>query len=129
MRLLKLLAALSLVGCAEAPGARQPAAAADGAAADGAAADTVWLDVRTPQEYAEGHVAGAILIPYDQMAVRWQELEAYRDRPMVVYCRSGRRSGIALDVLRRHGFDRAENGGAFSRLARSGVPTATGPAR
>jgi phage shock protein E len=125
MRLLKLLAALSVVGCADAPGARQPAAATG----DGVPADTVWLDVRTPQEFAEGHVAGAILIPYDQMAARWQELEAYRDRPMVVYCRSGRRSGIALDVLRRHGFDRAENGGAFSRLARSGVPTATGPAR
>ena len=83
----------------------------------------VYVDVRSPEEFASGHVAGAINIPHTQMGQRWTELAEYRDQPMVVYCRSGRRSGIALDVLREHGFDQARNGGGLQDLARRGVPT------
>jgi phage shock protein E len=101
-------------------------AACGGPRAEVTGEDVVYLDVRTPEEYAEGHVQGAILIPVDEIEQRVAELEPYRDRPMVVYCRTGRRSGIALQVLKARGFDRAENGGAFSGLAGRGVPTATG---
>lgn len=83
----------------------------------------VYVDVRSPAEFASGHVEGAINIPHTEMARRWGELEAHRDEPMVVYCRTGRRSGIALDVLREHGFDEAVNGGGLTDLARRGVPT------
>lgn len=71
------------------------------------AADTgslVVLDVRTPEEYAAGHVPGAINVPYDQIASRLAELEASRERPIVVYCRTGRRAGIALQTLHDAGF-------------------------
>ena len=103
------------------------ACAPDGgeSAGDGATAteEAVYVDVRTPQEFASGHVAGAINIPHTEMPRRWTELEEYRDQPMVVYCRTGRRSGIALDVLREHGFDQARNGGGLQDLVRRGVPT------
>lgn len=113
---------LALMACGAPPeqraGTSAPAEAAEAEQAP------VYVDVRTAEEFATGHVAGAIHIPHDQMQARWRELEAYRDRPMVVYCRTGRRSGIALEVLRGEGFAKAENGGGFDALAASGVPTA-----
>lgn len=66
----------------------------------------VVLDVRAPEEFAEGHVPGAINVPHDQVESRLAELEGFRDREVVVYCRSGRRAGFAAEVLQRHGFGR-----------------------
>jgi phage shock protein E len=88
--------------------------------------DALFVDVRTPDEYAAGHVAGARLIPVDEFEARLAELAPYRDQRVVLYCRTGRRSGIALDILQRHGFTAAENAGAFTRLAELGLPTETG---
>lgn len=66
----------------------------------------VLLDVRTPAEYAEGHVPGAINIPHTEIASRTGELSAARDRDLVVYCRSGVRTEQALASLREAGFKR-----------------------
>lgn len=89
---------------------------------------TVFVDVRTPQEFAERHVRGAILIPYDQMGQRWRELERYRDRPMIVYCRTGRRAAVALDVLKANGFTHAVNGGGLADVMARGASTESGDA-
>ena len=62
------------------------------------------VDVRTPGEYAASHVPGAVNIPYDQIAARAAELGAPGD-PVLLYCRSGRRSGLAAAELRRVGFE------------------------
>ena len=51
------------------------------------------LDVRTPEEYAAGHVPGAVNIPHDQLASRLAEVP--KDTEVVLYCRSGRRAEIA----------------------------------
>ena len=64
------------------------------------------LDVRTPEEFAEGHVPGAVNIPYDQVAQRLAELESSRNTDIVAYCRSGRRTGLALETLKANGFAR-----------------------
>jgi phage shock protein E len=69
----------------------------------------VVLDVRAPGEFAEGHVPGAINVPHDQVEARLAELRQYRDREVVVYCRSGRRAGHAAEVLQRHGFTKLEH--------------------
>lgn len=69
----------------------------------------VVLDVRAPAEFAEGHVPGAINVPHDQVESRLAELRQYRDREVVVYCRSGRRAGLAAEVLQRNGFTRLEH--------------------
>lgn len=62
------------------------------------------LDVRTPQEFAEGHVPGAVNVPYDQVASRLAEVP--KDKDIVLYCRSGRRAGLAADVLAAQGYTR-----------------------
>jgi rhodanese-related sulfurtransferase len=66
----------------------------------------VILDVRTPEEFAAGHVPGARNIPHDQLPNRIAELTGIEDREVVVYCRSGRRAATAQDTLAAHGFKR-----------------------
>jgi len=66
----------------------------------------VVLDVRTPAEFAEGHVPGAVNIPHTELAPRVAELDGARERDVVVYCRTGRRSALALEVLEGAGFKR-----------------------
>jgi phage shock protein E len=67
-------------------------------------ADVVVLDVRTPEEFAAGHVPGARNIPHGQLASRLAELADARDKKIVLYCRSGRRASIAEGVLKEAGF-------------------------
>lgn len=57
------------------------------------------LDVRSAEEYAEGHVPGAINISHDSISAYMSSIEQYRDKPVVVYCRSGYRAGKAASVL------------------------------
>jgi len=78
----------------------------------------ILLDVRSREEFSAGHIPGAINIPHTEVAARMPELLALaaddRSKPVVVYCRSGRRSGLAKDVLREHGFSRVTNLGGMS---------------
>ncbi len=62
------------------------------------------LDVRTAEEYAEGHVPGAINISHDELADRLTEIEAAKEAGLIVYCRSGRRAGIAEALLLGQGY-------------------------
>ncbi|MFZ2301916.1 MAG: rhodanese-like domain-containing protein [Gallionella sp.] len=64
------------------------------------------LDVRTPEEYAEGHIPGAINIPHDQLGSRHQEIAAHKNKDIVLYCRSGGRVGIAANILQAAGFSK-----------------------
>lgn len=64
----------------------------------------IVLDVRTPEEYAKGHVPHALNIPHDQLQSRIQEIGDARGKEIVVYCRSGRRAASALEVLQKHGY-------------------------
>lgn len=64
------------------------------------------LDVRSPEEYAEGHIPGAINIPYDQIGTGIGSLESHRGEDIVVYCRTGRRARVAEEALREAGFTR-----------------------
>jgi phage shock protein E len=61
------------------------------------------LDVRSPDEFAAGHLDGAINVPVDELEARFSELGSPQ-RPVAIYCRSGRRSAVATQVLRRAGF-------------------------
>jgi phage shock protein E len=66
------------------------------------------LDVRTPREFGEGHVPGAVNIPFTEIAARAGELAASKHHPVVVYCGHGPRAWIAARTLRRAGFTRVE---------------------
>lgn len=67
------------------------------------------LDVRTPEEYASGHVPGAINIPHSEVQSRLAEIEPYREREVIVYCELGGRASIAAGILRAAGFEHVEH--------------------
>lgn len=67
------------------------------------------LDVREPGEYAEVHAASARLLPLGQLNEHLADLEAYKDKPIVVICHSGRRSAKAVGLLREAGFTQVSN--------------------
>ncbi len=70
------------------------------------------LDVRTAEEYAEGHIPGAVLLPYDEIEARAEEVLPDNNQMLLVYCRSGRRSKIAAESLVALGYtDIREFGG------------------
>lgn len=61
------------------------------------------LDVRSEKEFYQGHIPGAINISYEKLAKN-QQLNAYKEQDIVIYCRSGRRAQIAMQVLQDKGF-------------------------
>lgn len=82
--------------------------------------DNIWdnnpiiLDVRTAGEFKAGHVANSVNIPLDKLENSIKKLQSEK-RPIVACCVSGRRSGIAVDLLRRHGLP-AWNGGPWQSV-------------
>ncbi|MHB1115840.1 rhodanese-like domain-containing protein [Sideroxydans sp.] len=67
------------------------------------------LDVREPSEYAAVHAVNAKLLPLGQVESRLQELAAFKDQPVAVICRSGRRSAQAVAMLQEAGFTQVVN--------------------
>jgi rhodanese-related sulfurtransferase len=85
------------------------------------------LDVRTPEEYAAGHVPGAVNISHEQTADRLEELRPFQDREIVLYCKSGRRAGIAADTLAAAGFSRLRHlAGDMPGWSAAGFPVESG---
>jgi phage shock protein E len=60
------------------------------------------VDVRTPEEFSGGHIPGAVNIALDKIEERLSDIP--RDEPVVLYCRSGNRSGQAYELLRQAGY-------------------------
>lgn len=67
------------------------------------------LDVRTPGEYEAAHIPGAELIPVQELSARAGEIDAYKNEPVYVYCRSGNRSRSASQILLDKGFTQVYN--------------------
>ena len=74
------------------------------------------LDVRTPGEYAGGHYANAVNIPVDDLANQMTKIGTDKNRPIVVYCRSGRRSAQASAYLKGQGFTQVINAGGINEM-------------
>lgn len=74
------------------------------------------IDVRTTEEYANRHLPGTLHIPYQEIADRFAQLEIRKDREVVLYCRSGNRSGIAYKILTEQGYTQLHNGGGLGAL-------------
>ena len=64
----------------------------------------IILDVRTQEEYDQGHIPGAILIPDTEVEVTAEEVLTDKDQLLLVYCRSGRRSKLASEILVKLGY-------------------------
>ncbi|MFR9165212.1 MAG: rhodanese-like domain-containing protein [Dysgonomonas sp.] len=76
------------------------------------AQDTFLVDVRTPEEYAEGYVEGSINIPLDSVEDNLDKFEGKKN--IVVFCHSGKRSAIAKKILQSNGFSNIINGGSWT---------------
>lgn len=72
------------------------------------------VDVRTPEEFAEGNVKESINIPLDQVAVNLDKFKGKES--IVVFCRSGNRSGQAKNILEQNGFTNVTNGGTWQDI-------------
>ena len=64
----------------------------------------IILDVRTQEEYDQGHIPSAIVISHEKIAEKAEEVLADKDQLILVYCRSGRRSKIAAEALAELGY-------------------------
>nr|NJM04427.1 rhodanese-like domain-containing protein [Desulfobacula sp.] len=62
------------------------------------------LDVRTPEEYREGHIKGSVLIPVQELDREYTKISNHLQTPVLVYCRSGNRSVTASKILVSKGF-------------------------
>ena len=69
----------------------------------------VIIDVRTPNEFANGHVKGAINLPVDDLTESAIGNIAQKDQPLILYCKSGGRSASATNTLRRWGYQDVYN--------------------
>ena len=64
----------------------------------------IILDVRTREEYDEGHIPGAIVIPHEEITEKAEKMLTDKNQLLLVYCRSGRRSKIAAEALVKLGY-------------------------
>ena len=79
---------------------------------------TVIIDVRTAQEFSAGNIKNSKLIPYDVITQKIAQVVPSKDTPIVLYCRSGRRSGIAERYLKDMGYTNVENYGGMEEAKR-----------
>lgn len=77
------------------------------------ASQAFWIDVRTPEEYAAGHVTAAVNIPYDEISGRIGEVTRDKDAEIYLYCRTGHRAGIAKETLQQAGYTHVDNLGSL----------------
>jgi phage shock protein E len=87
-------------------------------AADDLPRDAVWIDVRSPQEYASGHLPGATLIPFDGIEVGVSRLGLEKDTPIYLYCAVGGRAEVARQRLLAMDFRNVSNVGGLEDARR-----------
>lgn len=69
----------------------------------------IIIDVRTEAEWTTGHLEGAVLIPYERIGEEIGKVTADKKSKIYLYCRSGRRTGIAVDTLKKTGYENLIN--------------------
>lgn len=85
--------------------------------------DALVLDVRDDSEYASGHLPNAKHIPVESIKDRWNELEKFKDKPVVIIFTPGLRAGQAGTLLRKNGFARVFNlSGGIETWQRENLP-------
>ena len=84
------------------------------------------LDVRSSEEYSAGHIQGAVNISHDALNNQLNLLPQDKDQLLVVYCRSGRRAGVAEQILRENGYTRVTHlAGDMNGWQESNLPLVT----
>ncbi|WP_339512401.1 rhodanese-like domain-containing protein [Pseudomonas sp. RL_15y_Pfl2_60] len=78
--------------------------------------DALLIDVRTDEEFTAGTLQGAQHVEYQQIADKISQLQPDKTAPIVLFCKSGRRSGIAQDELIKLGYSNVINAGGYEEL-------------
>ena len=99
-----LLMAMGVAACSQGDGDAPEMSAGELTVRLASEAPPIILDVRTPREYAAGHLPGAINVPHKALPDKLAEILAFGDREVVLYCERGKRSVMATAVLREAGF-------------------------
>lgn len=81
----------------------------------------ILLDVRTEQEYAEGHLNQAILAPHDTIEQTIGKITTDKNQKIYLYCKSGRRSAIAVSTLKAIGYNQLIDLGSINELKKQGA--------
>lgn len=74
--------------------------------------ESTVVDVRSPMEYAGGHVVNSVNIPVNELGFRMEEFKAMK-KPIILCCASGARSGMATNILKSNGIAEVYNGGSW----------------
>ncbi|HSD40837.1 MAG TPA: rhodanese-like domain-containing protein [Burkholderiales bacterium] len=86
--------------------------------------DAVVIDVREPGEFAQSHILNARNVPLGELEARIRDLERFKEKPVIVSCATGNRSGSAASILRKHGFANVVNlAGGIAAWQQAGLPT------
>ena len=80
--------------------------------------NAVLLDVRQADEFNAGHIEGAVLVPHDTIAEKIGAVVPDKNIPVYVYCRSGRRSAIAVEAMRKLGYTNLTDLGGMEEAKR-----------
>jgi len=81
--------------------------------ATAAFADTIWIDVRSVEEYSQDHIAGDINIPHTAIGTEIGKHVTDKDSDIILYCRSGKRAGMAMKMLKEMGYTNVTNAGGI----------------
>ena len=84
-------------------------------------AKSVWIDVRSAEEFNAGHLQDAVNIPHDKIIEGVKALGSDKDAPINLYCRSGRRAEAALTELKNAGYTNVINHGGYEDLVKKGL--------
>jgi len=116
-----MLAAVLLVALSSRAAADAAVTPAEAASMIKEKKDLQLIDVRTEAEYADGHLAGAKLIPVQEIDKRLAEID--KQKPVLLYCRSGHRSGNALKILQDKGYTQVKHlQGGINAWHAAGLP-------
>lgn len=88
-------------------------------AAEQVAAKPLLIDVRTEAEWQQGHLDGAIRLPYEKIGDLIAQTSPDKKTEIRLYCRTGRRSGIALDTLKKLGYENVRNDGSIENASKT----------
>ncbi|MFA5834418.1 MAG: rhodanese-like domain-containing protein [Bacteroidota bacterium] len=91
--------------------------------------NAVLLDVRSPGEYTEERIANTPLMPLQFLEKKINELNHYKHKKIVVYCHSGNRSELAVEILREYGFHALNMQGGILQWKAQKFPTISGAVR
>ena len=86
----------------------------------------ILLDVRSPEEYASGHLQGARNIPHDRIEAEIAAIAPDKSAQIILYCRSGRRADTAMKTMQAMGYENVSNyGGLEDAQERLALPVVT----